>query len=623
LRASVARLRAYTLAMTTLFDVLAPPPCELHVQPEVFALPARLGARGPELALRQLRRQLTDTEWIVANDEREPALHFELSDADSTSEAYRITAAAGRLRVDAEGPRAAFYAAVTLGQLLRRLQPGEALPEFQLRDEPGFAVRGFMLDISRDRVPTMASLELLIERLAQLKFNQLQLYMEHTFAYAGHETVWKSASALTPAEVRQLDAFCRERQIELVPNQNCFGHMHRWLVHEPYRQLAEVPEGVEHAFSLSKEPFSLAPEHPDTLPLVADLLDQLLPCFESSMVNVGLDETFDLGTGASRAACATRGKGRVYLDYLQRVADLVRERGATMQFWGDIIVRYPELVAELPSDAIALEWGYEAGHPFPEHAQRFAASGLRYYVCPGTSSWQSISGRLHNARGNLAEAARVGRAEGALGYLVTDWGDFGHWQQQPISWPGILLGASYAWNAEREVAVEQALGALFFDDPDAPAARTLLRLSNLDQVADVSAVNGSPLFFFLRQAGADWPTERVKGLTPTCIERLAAELDGLQPQPAIPRTPDGDTVARELAWTVECLRWACDFAALRERTGAGQPLAAAPRPERVLLAERLSGVMAGYNELWALRSRSGGRADSVGRFAFIESLLHA
>ena len=36
-----------------------------------------------------------------------------------------------------------------------------------------------MLDISRDRVPTLATVMDLIDRLAGWKINQFQLYMEH------------------------------------------------------------------------------------------------------------------------------------------------------------------------------------------------------------------------------------------------------------------------------------------------------------------------------------------------------------------------------------------------------------------------------------------------------------
>ena len=76
-------------------------------------------------------------------------------------------------------------------------------------------VRGAMLDISRDKVPTMATLRGLIELLASWKINQIQLYTEHTFAYRAHPEVWATASPMTADEIVELDAFCRERFVEL------------------------------------------------------------------------------------------------------------------------------------------------------------------------------------------------------------------------------------------------------------------------------------------------------------------------------------------------------------------------------------------------------------------------
>jgi hypothetical protein len=43
---------------------------------------------------------------------------------------------------------------------------------------------------------------------------------------------------MTHEEIRALDAFCRERFIELVPHQQSFGHLQRWLELPRYRGLA-------------------------------------------------------------------------------------------------------------------------------------------------------------------------------------------------------------------------------------------------------------------------------------------------------------------------------------------------------------------------------------------------
>ncbi len=357
--------------------------------------------------------------------------------------------------------------------------------------EPAFPLRGFMLDISRNKVPTMASLFKLVDQLAAWRINHLQLYTEHTFAYAGHEEVWRDASPMTPEEIRALDACCRERDIELCPNQNSFGHLHRWLKLPAYTHLAEAPAGYVTPWGeVRDKPFSLNPLHPGSVELMKDLYDQLLPNFASQRINVGCDETFDLGQGASRQACAERGKGRVYLEFLKKIRALVHERGHTMLFWGDIILNHPELIPELDCDDIALVWGYEANHPFNEQCARFADSGIPFLVCPGTSTWNSVTGRFHNARENLQAAAQAGLCHGARGFMVTEWGDNGHWQTTPFSRLALATAAVTAWTGRvpDHATLRQLVGH----------ADELIELGDLYREAGFEQENNSPIFPLIR-----------------------------------------------------------------------------------------------------------------------------
>jgi hexosaminidase len=59
-------------------------------------------------------------------------------------------------------------------------------------------------------------------------------------------------------------------------------------------------------------------------------------------------------------------------------------------------------------------------HPFETQCPKFVAAGIKdFYVCPGTSSWNTLTGRTKNAIGNLRNAAVNGHATGAEGYLIT------------------------------------------------------------------------------------------------------------------------------------------------------------------------------------------------------------
>jgi hypothetical protein len=236
---------------------------------------------------------------------RDPALPAQGFTLESGPDAVRVRAA------DADGER---YARALLTQLAAQASAGH-LPGVRVRDWPDFPVRGFMLDVSRDRVPTRETLARLVDLLALLRINHLQLYVEHAFAYRAHEVVWRHASPLVHADLRWLDALCRERGIELAANQNCFGHMGRWLAHPEYVGRAEAPDGWRTRDGRLLAPGVLAPDA-DNARFAVELCREQLACLTSRRINVGCDETFELGRGRSREEVGARGIGRVYAEHL-------------------------------------------------------------------------------------------------------------------------------------------------------------------------------------------------------------------------------------------------------------------------------------------------------------------
>jgi hypothetical protein len=561
-----------------------------------------------------------------------PRLRLAIAAAGLRPQGYRLAVAGDGIAITGADERGLFYGACTLAQwivLHPAARPGGAeLPGLTVEDWPQLPRRGAMLDVSRDKVPTMATLLALVDRLASWKVNQLQLYTEHTFAYRGHERVWRDASPLTAREVRALDARCRQLGIELVPNQNSFGHFHRWLVHEPYRALAEVPAGIVHPFGDSREPFSLCPIDPRSLALLADLYDQLLPNFTSRELNVGLDETFDLCKGRSAAACAEKGRVRVYLEFLLQVHALVTARGHRMQFWGDIILEQPELIAELPRDAIALEWGYEADHPFAEHARRFAASGLDFMVCPGTSSWNSLAGRGDNALRNLGGAALAGRDAGAYGCLITDWGDYGHLQPLPVSYLGFLAGAGFAWNVDAAVAPlahpwAELLDHHAFDDPAGVTGGVALALADTYLHTGARQKNGTALFYLLAFPHHDLAHRRYAGMSEEKLEATEAVVNDAVGAlaGAAAEAPEGALVHRELRWVAGLLRLATRLGRARLAAGHELPIPALPLAARSALLAELQPLIDEHRELWLARNRPGGCGDSVARLLRLSALL--
>lgn len=397
---------------------------------------------------------------------------------DLSSQEYILQITPKKIIINFGKPQGAFYATRTLKQLL--IQCGNRLPCLYIKDCPDFSKRSVMLDVSRNKIPRLKTLFGLINMLADLKYNQLQLYIEgFSFAYSSFPGVWAYNTPLTGEEIMKLDAYCRERFIELVPNQNSFGHMSAWLQRGEFNHLAECPQGFT-MDGCSQPPGTLNPVDPASKEFLGILYDDLLPYFSSDKFNVGCDETYELGRGKSKEKCESQERGKVYLDFLLDIYRLVRDRGKTMMFWGDIILKYPQLIKELPSDMIALDWGYEAEHPFAEETEKFSQAGIPFYVCGGTSSWNSILGRTRNMKENLRQAALYGRTNGARGFMVTDWGDNGHWQFLPVSYPGFVMGAAVSWNEKqsRNLDISIYLDRFIFEDGNEVMGKLLCQLGN-------------------------------------------------------------------------------------------------------------------------------------------------
>jgi hypothetical protein len=383
--------------------------------------------------------------------------------------------------------------------------------------------------------------------------------------------------------------------------------MERWLKHPRYKSLGEVEDGFTFPWGFRHEGgFSLNPLDPRSLALVESLYDELLPNFTSAQFNVGCDETFDLGLGKSKAECERRGKDRVYLEFLLKIYEAAKRRGRTMQFWGDIILHKPELIRELPRDIIALNWGYDWNHPFGRETRAFADAGLPFYVCPGTSSWLSFSGKTDNAIANLRSSAENGLKYGAIGYLNTDWGDWGHLQYLPVSYLGFAYGAALSWcyESNRDLPLPRALDLHVFHDRAGVMGHLMFDFGNVYQAVKQPMGNSSRLFWVLagtpeRKKLYEMITREEFDDADARVSVAITSLDRAQMDRA-----DAELIKDEVHNAAAMLRQACRRGRwMLDRASADQSD----------LARDLLNIVDEHRRLWLARNRAGGLQDSVRR----------
>ena len=379
----------------------------------------------------------------------------------------------------------AFYGFMTLNQIIN--ETGLQIPCLSIEDEPDFTIRGYMLDVSRNKVPKLETLYQLVDFLASFKINHLQLYFEGApFPYPSFPDMWTEASVITGEEILLLDKYCRERFVELVPTQNTFGHMGQWLYDGGYLELAECPEGFMNPMNQQFCPWpqSVNPLDENSFRHVSKMSDEILSYFSSNNYNVCCDETVDLGLGKSKEYADKVGKGRVYLEFLMKLYGYCKQKGKRMLFWADIINHYPELIPELPRDVLALNWGYYDDLPTEDSCIVFKKSQIPYCVCPGTAVWNTQIGNTTQMLDNIRTTIEKGKRHGAVGVVTTDWGDNGHIQGEAPHLPGILYGAAMSWGVEdnKEIELAEVLNAQVFFDSNSKMGEFVLRIGDYQSV---------------------------------------------------------------------------------------------------------------------------------------------
>lgn len=363
------------------------------------------------------------------------------------SECYTLSVKKTGIYIGYSTLEGAYRACSTLKQIVAQVED-EKIPCLEIQDCPAINRRGYLLDLSRGKIPTMDVLKRFIDMLSDLKYNEFHLYVNRFgFQFKNFERYWKDRNALSAGEIKELDAYCRERFVKLVPNLNSFGHMEAFTEQEEFKHLAITD-------AKGKPSHTLNPLLDESLELVDSIFDGFFDNFSSDVVHIGMDETFYVGQNETKEVCEKYGVGRVYTEFLNKVLKLVVDKyHKTPMFWADIVFLHPEELVNIPDFSVVMDWGYESEYNYERHCRQLEEKGLRFYVCPGTSMWGSFTGRSNNAVFNMLSAAVSAREYHAEGYLLTEWGDGGYPQFYSTTYFPIVFGGSVAWNPERNVAV--------------------------------------------------------------------------------------------------------------------------------------------------------------------------
>lgn len=350
----------------------------------------------------------------------------------SEEEGFSLQVATNGIRIDAHDEAGLCYGLLQLASILDYAKGG--LQCMRIHDYPAVRNRALMLDVSRGKVYTRAYLLSLIDLLASLRYNTLQLYMEHTFEFASYPEISRDCDPFTADDITILQEACLERSINLQPCLQSLGHCRHLLKLKEFRDLRE-----------SDMYWSLSTTDNRVWELLDRLYGDFLPLFDHPVINVCLDEPYDLGSDASSKK--GKNKSELYLGYLEKLREIAAKYGKRLMVFGDVFVHNSDLAQVIPEDVILLDWCYD---PKPEYGTPavLAKTGKEFWICPGTGNWNTLFPRLDGAILNIDQFLKEGLAAGTSGLMLTDWNDHGGYTQPAPCYYIYAYGAMAAWRGE-------------------------------------------------------------------------------------------------------------------------------------------------------------------------------
>ncbi|HKK42767.1 MAG TPA: family 20 glycosylhydrolase [Bacteroidales bacterium] len=292
-----------------------------------------------------------------------------------------------------------------------------------------FPVRGFHIDL-RIQVMTMPALRSFAKELADFGINTLVMEWEGSFPYEKHATI-SNKYAYSRQEIKDFVAYCDSLGIEVIPLQQCFGHVEYILQHDRYRDLRESDKDLSQVCPSKTE---------EDRKLFTDLFADIASLHKSKYIHIGGDETRLLGyCPVCSEKAAKEGKSKLFADYLVMICNIVTGMGKIPVLWSDIVLQYPEVVDRLPKETIYVDWNYGWKINHFGDIGKLLTKGLTFWGSPSIRShpdnWYLTDWQKHF--NNQRDFIPYARKAGYKGIVMTSWSTSGEY--------------GYTWDTDNEV----------------------------------------------------------------------------------------------------------------------------------------------------------------------------
>lgn len=307
-------------------------------------------------------------------------------------EGYELVVAKNKITINASQPAGWFYGWQTLMQLIRlNLNANNSIiPEVSIKDEPKFAWRGLMIDVSRHFFDKDV-LKRYINQMSKYKFNVLHLHLTDNQGWrveikqlpkltsvgawrVPRTGYWSGMPAPEPGEaatyggfytqedIKDLVNYAKQRFVDIVPEIDLPGHSLAFVASYPEVSCTKTPQQV-----LAGDPWNakrtnvVCVGNDSTYTKIDQIITEIAAIFPSKYIHIGGDEvTRNYWSNCKVCQARIASEGLKNVDELQsyfvnRVAKMVKAKGKTPIGW------YETLEKGLDTDIVQMSWKDEKG----------------------------------------------------------------------------------------------------------------------------------------------------------------------------------------------------------------------------------------------------------------------
>lgn len=248
---------------------------------------------------------------------------------------------------------------------------------------------------------------LFIEYEDKLPFNENMGFLNHptdTFTIEQHTKILQTA---------------KDNFVQVIPKQQCFGHLEYILKHKVYSHLRETSETLS----------ELCPSKPESLKMITDILSEIIRLHpDSKYVHLGCDEVWSLGE-CDLCCKSKKDKVTLFIEFVNKLADFVIKMGKTPLIWHDMLSNATEEQIKLLNKQIVVcVWTYAGAYAKPEgnrivnllkssNIKVFGAPSVRCWDGDGEQNYPNLSARFNN----LVEWSNMCKEQDLECIIHTNW----------------------------------------------------------------------------------------------------------------------------------------------------------------------------------------------------------